>query len=114
MAPNGVRSQRWPVQRSGPPPVYFADGSGWGSVPAAILVDHTEDENLVGAQTHERFIDDVLDKFSRGGCRWARTLWRATVSALPVPLGDRRSSILGHPTARSFPEMPLEHPETAL
>ena len=37
-----------------PPPGDFAVGSGWGSVPAAILVDHTEDENLVGAQIHER------------------------------------------------------------
>ena len=78
MAPNGVRSQRWPVQRSGPPPVYFADGSGWGSVAAAILVEHTEDENLVGAQTHERFIDDVLDKFSRGGS------WRLPVGTDPL------------------------------
>ena len=35
------------------------------------------------------------------------------VSTLPVPLGDRRSRVRGDPTARSFPEMPVERPETA-
>ena len=34
-------------------------------------------------------------------------------SALPVPLGDRRSSNLGDSTARRLPEMPPERPETA-
>ena len=38
---------------------------------------------------------------------------RGPVSALPVPLGDRRSSILGHSTARRYPETPPESPETA-
>ena len=32
-------------------------------------------------------------------------------SALPIPLGHRRSSILDEPTARRFPEMPPERPE---
>ena len=35
-------------------------------------------------------------------------------SALPLPLGDRRSSILGHPMARRLPEQPPDRPETAL
>ena len=39
--------------------------------------------------------------------------WRAQHFALPVPLGDRRSSILGDPTARGLPETPPESPSTA-
>ena len=35
------------------------------------------------------------------------------VSTLPVPLGNPRSSILGHPTARTIPETPRKSPETA-
>ena len=35
------------------------------------------------------------------------------VSALPVPLGDPRSSILGDPTARMLPEMSPERPGIA-
>ena len=34
-------------------------------------------------------------------------------SGLPLPLGDRRSSLSGDPTARSFPELPPDPPETA-
>ena len=34
------------------------------------------------------------------------------VSTLPVPLGNPRSSILGHPTARTIPETPRKSPET--
>ena len=34
-------------------------------------------------------------------------------SALPVPLGDRRSCVRSDPTARRLPEMPLGCPETA-
>lgn len=33
-------------------------------------------------------------------------LCRAPISPLPIPLGDRRSSILGDPVARRCPEMP--------
>ena len=35
-------------------------------------------------------------------------------SALPVPHGDRRLSILGDPTARNLPEMPLESRKRSL
>ncbi len=36
------------------------------------------------------------------------------VSGLPVPLGDLRSSLLGHPVARRFPENPPLRPKTGL
>ena len=44
--------------------------------------------------------------------RWRRSLPR-TESALPVPPGDPRSSILGHSTARRLPEEAPLRPETA-
>ena len=43
----------------------------------------------------------------------AGTVCRAALSALPLPFGDRRSSILGDPTARTFPETPPDRPEMA-
>ena len=40
----------------------------------------------------------------------ATALCRVPKSALPIPLGDPRSSILSHSTARRFPEMPCGAP----
>ena len=36
---------------------------------------------------------------------------RAAFPSLPIPLGDRRSSIWGDPVARIYPEMPPDRPE---
>ncbi len=43
----------------------------------------------------------------------AAALCRSPLFALPLPLGNPRSSISGDPSARRLPEMPPGHPETA-